>query len=131
MGSVIDYIDCPYCHNEAYRDFYYKTGEDVVICSNCGYYHSYFRDNEKNEFVEISISNPYGYYHSHSENKFGYGGSLEKKEDLIGLIDAASNDENIKIIRLSQYIGGEIVTKIIYDKLKYQRMKKIESLNNI
>ena len=37
MGIVIDYIDCPNCGNEAFSDFYYKTGEEYVNCNHCGY----------------------------------------------------------------------------------------------
>ena len=35
MGSVIDFIECPNCSQEAYSDFYYKSGEQYVSCSSC------------------------------------------------------------------------------------------------
>ena len=40
MGSVLDYIECPNCGQEAFSDFYYKTGEEYVNCGNCGYHYS-------------------------------------------------------------------------------------------
>ena len=40
MGSVIDYIECPNCKQEAFSDFYYKTGEDYINCGSCGYHYA-------------------------------------------------------------------------------------------
>jgi uncharacterized Zn finger protein len=40
MASVLDYIECPNCGHEAMDDFYYKTGEEYVNCSHCGYHYS-------------------------------------------------------------------------------------------
>lgn len=38
MGSVSDYIECPKCGNpEAHQEFYYKTGEESIMCLDCGY----------------------------------------------------------------------------------------------
>ena len=55
MGSVIDYIDCPNCGNEAFSDFYYKTGEEYVNCNSCGYHYSATiinRDKPLNELTD-------------------------------------------------------------------------------
>ena len=40
MGSVLDTMDCPNCGFEAWVEFYYKTGEEYVNCSHCGYHRS-------------------------------------------------------------------------------------------
>ena len=52
MGSVIDYIECPNCKQEAFSDFYYKTGEDYINCSNCGYHYAQtLKRDEDGKFV--------------------------------------------------------------------------------
>jgi len=132
MGSVIDYIECPNCHHEAYNDYYYKSGEEFTICYNCGYYHSYYRSEEDNEFKETLIANPYGYYHAKSSTG-GVGGSLEKKEDLTELLEVVSTvkeNEHIKIIKLSQYINNEIIVKEVYNRTKYLRLKKLQQIQH-
>lgn len=55
MGSVLDTMDCPNCGFEAWADFYYKTGEEYVNCSHCGYHYSATiknRDKKLNELTE-------------------------------------------------------------------------------
>ena len=42
MGSVLDSIDCPDCGLEAMIDIYYKTGEDFITCSHCGYSRKFY-----------------------------------------------------------------------------------------
>lgn len=38
MGSIMDNTDCPQCGNsEAVVDYYYKTGEEYILCDKCGY----------------------------------------------------------------------------------------------
>ncbi len=70
MGSVIDHIDCPNCGNEAYSDFYYKTGEEYVNCQHCGYHYSAEIINRDKLLTELTdddwkiseIKEPYGAY---------------------------------------------------------------------
>ena len=46
MGSVSDYIECPKCGNqEAHSEFYYKTGEESIMCLDCGYNRRFFITN--------------------------------------------------------------------------------------
>jgi len=62
MGSVIDYIDCPNCGNEAFSDFYYKSGEEYVMCNQCGYRRSAeLKRNEQGELVTIDGTNRYDF----------------------------------------------------------------------
>ena len=43
MGSVIGEVTCPNCNNEtAYNDYKYKTGEEFVVCTECGYTFEFF-----------------------------------------------------------------------------------------
>ena len=51
MGSVIDYIECPHCGQEAYIDFYYKTGEEYINCNKCGYQENIFVEGLQSFFV--------------------------------------------------------------------------------
>jgi Zn ribbon nucleic-acid-binding protein len=70
MGSVIDYIECPNCKQEAWMDFYYKTGEEYVSCNNCGYHKSIIIVNRDKKLSELTqedwkveeLKNPYGAY---------------------------------------------------------------------
>ena len=42
MGSVQSAIKCPSCgYSECWNDFYYKTGENYIMCGRCGYYEGY------------------------------------------------------------------------------------------
>ena len=44
MGSVVEHIECPECkYEEATSDYYYKSGEDYVNCTRCGYHYSQTR----------------------------------------------------------------------------------------
>ena len=54
MGSVIDHIECPNCKQEAYSDFYYKTGEEYVNCNNCGYHRSATIVNRDKKLSELT-----------------------------------------------------------------------------
>lgn len=45
MGSVIDYIDCPDCGSECHNEFFYKTGEEDIFCTKCGYSRSFYITN--------------------------------------------------------------------------------------
>ena len=54
MGSVIDYIECPNCKQEAYSDFYYKTGEEYINCRSCGYHRSATIVNRDKKLSELT-----------------------------------------------------------------------------
>ncbi len=48
MGSVLSEINCPKCGFErATRDYYYKSGEEFVLCYQCGYHSDILIDWEK------------------------------------------------------------------------------------
>jgi len=87
MGSVIDYIECPNCEQEAYSDFYYKTGEEYVNCMNCGYHHSATIKNRDKKLNELK---------------------KELEESLhIGV--------QIETVQLSRFVDGEIKVEMIID----------------
>ena len=42
MGSFSDIISCPVCGSEAHNEVFYKTGEEFIICGECGYNRKFF-----------------------------------------------------------------------------------------
>jgi len=108
MGSVIDYIECPNCKQEAYSDFYYKTGEEYVNCNNCGYHRSATivnRDKKLSELTEEDweikeLKKPYGAFRIKYYDALGYEcGSLETEDDyeqLLRYINEAVNDKEVR-----------------------------------
>ena len=130
MGSVIDYIECPHCGQEAYSDFYYKTGEEYVNCQNCGYHYSatYKRDDDR-EFVTEDgtnnytfdnlimetkeLKNPYGAYRiNYYDSVASHCGSLENETDFVALAVNIEKHENVELCTVSRFVDGEI--KVIH-----------------
>jgi len=126
MGSVIDYIECPHCGQEAYSDFYYKTGEEYVNCQNCGYHYSAtYKTNDEGEYVTKDgtenytfenlimetkeLKNPYGAYQIRQYDSIGYEcGSLESEEDFVTLLANLREQDSIETFTISRLIDGEI-----------------------
>jgi Zn ribbon nucleic-acid-binding protein len=124
MGSVIDYIDCPNCGQEAYDDFYYKTGEEYINCNNCGYHKSVTiinRDKALNELTNedwevIELKNPYGAYRLKYVDDIGtHCGSAETEEAFGDIKKAVAQMENVEYFSVSRLIDGQIVNEIIYE----------------
>jgi len=113
MGSVIDYIDCPNCEQEAFSDFYYKTGEQYVNCNNCGYHYSATiknRDKKLTELIEDDweineLKNPFGSYKIKMYEGIGYTcGSLKNKKQLNELKKQCEQDNTIEYLRTKNII---------------------------
>jgi len=135
MGSVIDHIECPNCEQEAFSDFYYKTGEEYIHCQSCGYNYSatYQRDKDgeyvtkdgtedysfDNLIMETKeLKNPYGAFRIKYVDSIGYHcGSLENENDYIDLKTTADLNENsaMELVSVSRFVGGEIVEEILID----------------
>ncbi len=137
MGSVIDYIECPNCKQEAFNDYYYKTGEEYINCGNCGYHYSFIikRDDDGNmikldESKDFAIDNvlreekelkePYGAYRiKYYDSVATQCGSLADKKDydiFVSEIISFSNQENkIEHCYISRLINKDIVTENIID----------------
>lgn len=90
MGSIIEYIDCPNCKLEAHVDFNYKTGEEIILCSNCGYYYAATITNNEKSLDELTkedwyireVKQPYGVYkYKMAGNVFVEMGTLNDEED--------------------------------------------------
>lgn len=136
MGSVMNYIDCPRCKSEScFEDFYYKSNEIYVSCSDCGYYRSvtWKRDDEGNlvkkdqskgiEFdnlisEEIHYPEPFGSYRIKMIGDLGsMGGTLVTQEDCDNIIRETalihSTEKSIDSFVISRYIDGQIVVEVI------------------
>ena len=124
MGSVIDYIECPNCKNEAYDDFYYRTGEEYINCCNCGYHRSATiinRDKKLSELTEedwkiVELKNPYGAYRIKSYSGVGHlVGSLKDKKQLIELKTDCENDVEVETLTVSRFVNGKIKFETLID----------------
>ena len=133
MGSVIDYIECPNCKQEAFSDFYYKTGEDYINCSNCGYSHSRFwKRNDKGKFetldgtdnynfdnlimVTEELKNPYGSYRLKTyQSPATQVGSFETQYQYNEFKLHLNDDVEIEFCSVSRFIDGEIKVEMLID----------------
>jgi Zn ribbon nucleic-acid-binding protein len=123
MGSVIDQIECPNCREEATLDFYYKTGEEYVICGNCGYHRaswidrsSDYEDVSEPKWVHEELKNPYGVYRLKNKGEIATCvGSLENEEHWNNFsIEVMKEPDNIESFTLKRFINGEFIeTKLI------------------
>jgi len=136
MGSVIDYIECPNCKQEAYNDYYYKTGEEITQCTSCGFIHSMFykRDDEgklvkKNDKLgyefenlimeEHIIENPYGSYRVNFVNvPSRQVGTFESEEQANQFVKDLEEDKEhtVESVELSRFINGKIITKELWKR---------------
>lgn len=132
MGSVIDYIECPNCKQEAFSDFYYKTGEEYINCSICGYHYSYIikRDKEGN-MIKIDdskdfaidnvvrerneLKNPYCAYRiKYHDSKGTQGGSMADESEYLKFVKyVADNDSIIESASISSFVEGNIITETL------------------
>ena len=122
MASVLDYIECPNCKSEASRDFYYKTCEEYVNCSNCGYHKSVTivnRDKKLSELTEDDwkveeLKNPYGAYRLKAYKSIATQcGSLENEEQYNELKKTIEVDVDVEFCSVSRLIDGHIVEQMI------------------
>jgi len=132
MGSVIDYIECPNCKQEAFSDYYYKTGEEYINCNSCGYHYSFIikRDDEGkmikiDESKDFAIDNvvretnelkePYGAYRiKHYDSVATQCGSLSNKSEFNDLVHhVIDNDKNIEYASVSKLINENIITETL------------------
>ena len=122
MGSVIDYIECPNCKQEAYSDFYYKTGEEYVSCRSCGYHRSatiVSRDKKLYELTEedweiTELKNPYGAFQYKMAGDIGtYYGSLATAEDAdkFRVEMKLEYQDHVEFAQISKLVEGEIVVE--------------------
>jgi Zn ribbon nucleic-acid-binding protein len=128
MASVLDYIECPNCEQEAFSDFYYKTGEEYVNCNNCGYHYSAtikdrtksLNELDEDDFEIVELKNPFGAYRIKFYDSPGYTcGSLESEEQLNELKSELEESIHagieIEYFQVSRFIDGQIKVETIID----------------
>lgn len=135
MGSVIDYIECPRCEQEAFSDYYYKTGEKYINCNSCGYHYSFVikRDEEGNmikidESKDFAIDNvvreekllkePYCAYSVEVDNGVRSCGTLETEKDydefVSDIVSLSNQEHNMQEVIVSRFADGKINREVIY-----------------
>ena len=125
MGSVLDFIECPNCKTEAHSDFYYKTGEEYINCSNCGYHYSATiinRDKMLNELTDSDweikeLKEPYAAFRIKEYDSNGYTcGSLATEQEFIALKEEIESlKDTIEFFAISRYVGGDVKAETIID----------------
>ena len=124
MASVIDYIECPNCKQEAYSDFYYKTGEEYVNCTSCGYHYSATITNRDKKLSELTdadweikeLKTPYGAYRIKYYDCPGYAcGALGDIEQVSAFKKIYEQDDSIETVQLSRFVDGKIKIEMIID----------------
>jgi hypothetical protein len=141
MGSVIDYIECPNCEQEAFSDYYYKTGEQYTNCNSCGYHYSFIikrdeegkmiKKDESKDFAvdnvvreENELNNPYGAYRIKQYDSVATqcGTLTDKKhydEFVSHVLSLPIEERDIEFCTISRFINGEIVIETLIGKPLY------------
>lgn len=140
MGHVQDFIECPRCKSDHCNiNYLYKTDEEYSWCSDCGFRKNLtlkrdengniiFKDKskgfvEENVFIEIKVSEePFGYGMSEFMDGCGVGKTLESKNDYNEYVsfikNACKNNDDIKEVTVSRFVGGKIIKEILFQKAK-------------
>ena len=122
MGSVLEEIECPNCKLEATLDFYYKTGEEYIICNHCGYHRAHYLDRTDDyedvsepKWVTEELRNPYGLYRIQLMDSPGYqiGSLVDEKHWIDFVSDTMKHQDQIKSFTLNRFINNKIETTTI------------------
>lgn len=115
--SDIASIPCPNCGHEAVIEMVHGTGEENIQCHKCGYSR---RMSMVNGSFELKEFPGHGAYHVEmlgasriEAGSFTHKGAAVEFENLMKQIQ-----QNVAYASYSQYINGEIVTKVVIDKNK-------------
>jgi len=135
MGSVTEIIKCPRCKiKNCLHDLYYKTGESIVQCLECGYHYEflYKRDDEGNyimkdetkgykpsNFIPViyELEKPFGTY-SVKLKRGGSSGSLKTEDDyqnfVSEIVSLSKQEHNMEKVIVSRFLDGEIKKEVIF-----------------
>jgi hypothetical protein len=119
MGSVIDYIECPNCKEEAFNDFYYKTGEEYTCCQHCGYSRTVEIIERslplaKDNYYVTEIPNPYGVYKYKTYGHVGHvWGTLATADNATQFILSHKDDPSIEYAYINRYVDGKHTREVI------------------
>lgn len=121
MGSVMSEIECPCCKSEAHLDFYYKTGEEYIHCTHCGYRRSLeiidrTKDIANPDNWKTEEHKPYAVYRIALYHSFGYQiGGLDTDDDYLKFKFEVDRDPEIRYASVNRFINGQIVTEVLTD----------------
>lgn len=123
MASVIDFIECPNCKQEAYYELYYKSGQEYTFCSSCGYTHSVSIKNQdkkiseltKDDYIVKEVKHPYCAYTIKLYSGSVFKGSIKNKKEFNYFSEASAVDVEIEYCSISRLVDGKIVTETIID----------------
>lgn len=136
MGSVLDNTECPNCKQEAISDFYYKSGEQYITCSHCGYYYAqtYRRDgtgrfitvdgtddyNIDNLYLDVDeLKEPYGAYKlKYLDAKATQVGSLANESDYGELRQHITGNMNVDFCTVSRFIDGKFKKEVLIEPIQ-------------
>lgn len=140
MGSVIDYsAKCPRCNQEnAVDDYYYKTGEEYLRCTDCGYLYIFrWKRDENGKLIlkdeslgdifsnlvseEIHLEAPHSCFEIFYTDNSGQCGSLETESDyqkfVSGIASLTNQEHNIKKAVVSRLENGKIIKETLFEKI--------------
>lgn len=138
MGSVTDTMNCPRCdHDECLVDFYYKTGEEYIHCSECGYVSEYsikrgedgkpVRNDESKgythdnlKFIRKTIEEPYGAYRVYTTKRWYKSGTLSTHKEYLNfvseIISLTEKEHDIKEVVVSKFVGDHIAKEVVFKR---------------
>lgn len=114
--SNIDMIPCPNCGSEAMLEMVHATGEENIQCHSCGYSR---RMSLVDGSFELKEFPGYGAYRVEmcggivEAGSFTVSSAADDFEKLMKLIE-----QNVVHASYSRYISGEIITKVVIDKIQ-------------
>lgn len=129
MGSVSEHGKCPNCiSEECNTEYYYKSGEEITSCPDCGYFNSRFikRDaqgnyvkDEKGVYIydHNELKNPFAAYCVKGKESIAYQcGSFENEEEFKEFESDMKKNSDVEFA--CQFINGEIKRTAIVGDLK-------------
>jgi hypothetical protein len=140
MGSVVSYDEkCPNCGNEnCISDYYYKSGEEMFSCPDCGYYYSGFYKRDKDGklmkkdiegpnifdnfiFEEKIINKPYGCYRINYKDGVSSFGVFKTKKSYDKFLESSKTIppecDDIISIEISRLYRKKIKKEKIFEKV--------------
>jgi hypothetical protein len=138
MGSVTDNMNCPRCnYDECLVDFYYKTGEEYIHCSECGYLSEYYIKRGKDgkpikknkskdctydniKFIRKTIAEPYGAYRVYTTKGWRNSGTLSTHKEYLNfvsdIISLTEKEHDIKEVVVSKFVDGHIAKEVVFKR---------------
>ena len=121
MGSVIDETKCPVCSKDAFFEYYYKTGEEFIVCEHCGYRKTFFikeekrnvliKDIEESCFELKEVTNPYGCFkYKFKDDDISSFSALETQDAMPSINEfVEENKDKLEYAKFSKFENGEIL----------------------